>query len=691
MDDRLSNRSDWFCPQACCQTLMGSVDEILSREWLLTNGLGGYASATVVGCPTRRYHGLMVSAGKPPLGRNVLLANVFEKVVIDGAAIELATFEFNDKFHPNGVSTLKDFDYHLGPANPFVQFIYQLGDVEIRKRLSMVHGHDLVTLAYDVTADPSRVVEFDLMPFMAMRDFHTLRRRTATEPFFVETDEHCALWVSDRLDPTLSIAALPSTGGGAELLQFDSTTDWWLNFRYRVETQRGQESGEDLFAPGWWRGRVRGSGRLSWTFVAGSTGLHDARAITEAAARTVSEEPDTAIVGDLLLGELHRAAAQFVVRRPMAGGRKSTTILAGYHWFGDWGRDAFIALPGLMLETQRFAQAREVLCTFAEARADGLIPNRFSDEGVGLDYNSVDAALWFIHAADAYVGRTGDTATWRDVLLPACHDIIEHYRLGTQFEIAMDDDGLIRCGNATTQLTWMDAKQGDIAFTPRYGKPVEIQALWHHALCVLARRCADDGDQDAASTYQQLADRTAESFVRAFWNDQDQCLYDCVQLDENDAAIRPNQIFAVSLPDSPLTAAQQRRIVSCVGEHLLTPMGLRTLSPEDPAYRGCYAGNPFERDAAYHQGTVWAWLIGPYIEAYLRAHNFSGEARDHCRSLLRPLQEHLAQAGLGQISEIFDGDAPHQPKGCIAQAWSVAEVIRAHHLITARVAVPAGG
>jgi len=332
-------------------------------------------------------------------------------------------------------------------------------------------------------------------------------------------------------------------------------------------------------------------------------------------------------------------------------------------------------LPGLLLLDRRLDEAREVLCTFASAQQDGLIPNRFSDYGDGCDYNSVDASLWFIHAAASYMDAGGEAGTWNRVLAPACERVVDAFAHGTRFDIRMDEDGLITAGNPTTQLTWMDAKQGDVVFTPRHGKPVEVNALWYHALCLLSRRSRN------ADTFAAMARRVAESYPAVFWNSQRKCLYDCVRPDKADDAIRPNQIFAVSLPHSALTPGQQAAVVACVRRHLLTPYGLRTLGPGEPGYRGRYGGTAFERDAAYHQGTVWAWLIGPFVEAFLRVNAFSDAAKARCRRMLGPLVRHLDDAGLGSVSEVFDGDPPHSPGGCPAQAWSVAELRRALALV----------
>jgi hypothetical protein len=596
-----------------------------------------------------------------------------------------------------------------------------------------------------------------------MRDFHHLTR--AFDGFFpVDTCKAAVivhawqggprLWMSGRIGGT---GVPPVSAGGQDArppMRFDSRPDWWYGFFYREEAHRGQDCREDLFVPGWFH--AAGAGELRITFIARAlfsadtppevwhrrpagvrgTGVSPAQSTAETAVphhtgetpvphhtgetpvpHHAGETPVPHHTGETPVphhtGEtpvphlnieqrLRDAADAFVVTRLRADGHKSNTILAGYHWFGDWGRDTFIAMPGLLFETGRFEEAFVILETFAGVQHNGLIPNRFSDYGDGCDYNSVDASLWYLHAATRYFELTGNQTQWEGTLYPACREIVEHFVKGTAFDIFMDTDGLISAGNAQTQLTWMDAKFGDTVFTPRHGKPVEINALWYHGLRMLERLCAG-GSRGAgvppargqsprrpgsgpalhdASRYGELADRAKTSFAGAFWNDAGRYLYDTVRGQWQDPAIRPNQIVAVSLPQSPLSAEQQRAVLDCVREHLLTPYGLRSLSPGDPAYRPRCEGNPFERDRAYHQGTVWGWLIGPYVEAVLRVHENSAAAKSEVRTQLQPLIAHLDEAGLGSVSEIFDGDPPHTPRGCIAQAWSVAELLRAWRLTT---------
>ena len=377
---------------------------------------------------------------------------------------------------------------------------------------------------------------------------------------------------------------------------------------------------------------------------------------------------------------LAEATDGFVVRRSFPKSPSSTTILAGYHWFADWGRDTFIALPGLLLSTKRFAQARETFRTFARYISNGMVPNRFDDYATTAHYNSIDASLWFIIAADRYVEATGDMDFWRETLMPAANSILRGYREGTDFGIHANGDGLLTGGSEKTQLTWMDAALGDEVVTPRQGLAVEINALWYAAHRIMAHRCSSL-NKNCTAEYTAQAEMIASAFCRVFWNNQAGCLYDCITEHLPDDSIRPNQIFAVSLGYSPLPPQQQAAVVAVVQEKLLTPLGLRTLSPDDPRYRPAYDGSFADRDRAYHQGTAWAWLMGPFIEAYLKVNNNSSESLAQASKWLEGFDEHLRQAGVGYISEIFDGDQPHHPRGCIGQAWSVAEILRVKLLV----------
>jgi predicted glycogen debranching enzyme len=395
---------------------------------------------------------------------------------------------------------------------------------------------------------------------------------------------------------------------------------------------------------------------------------------------------------DKKLRKICLAADQFIVTRdtgPASGNRQQqspnsesrATILAGYPWFADWSRDAFIAMPGLLFSTGRFDKAKSVLITFAQAADDGLIPNRFDDRNNTAYFNSIDGSLWFINAAFEYLSATGDSETFTEQLLPTMRWIVESYYNGTRFGICADGDGLITGGNSETQLTWMDAKYDGVAFTPRYGKAVEVNALWYNGLCCLAQSYVGR-DIESAKHYKSIADKVGASFCKLFWNESAGYLNDCVLPDGSvDTSIRPNQIFAASLAFSPLSHEQQRSVVDVVQQNLLTSYGLRTLSVKDSNYKGTYSGPQQQRDEAYHQGTVWPYLIGPFVASYLKVNDFSPKSKREAAEFIEPLMQHLLEDGcLGQLCEIFDGDAPHKPRGCVAQAWSVAELIRAYQL-----------
>lgn len=658
-------------PTGSSPSLAEEFDIQITREWLITNGRGGYASGTVLGMPTRRYHGLLVASARPPLNRWLLLAAVLERVSINGRVHEFASFEFNQALHPQGYRYQSGFDVSNDPRGPWVRFDFEADEVRLTRHVLLSRERDEVQIAYRIDGPSGAEVVLDVLPFTPMRDFHGITHRFEGG-FPVHPGEGRAVVEAYPGGPRLVMSMEHSKSG--EPAVFEHQPDWWNGFVYREELHRGFDEREDLFVPGFFR--ISGSGSMEVRFRAAADFTGGEVKAEEPAAVCVAIPPHPR---ESVEARLRDAADAFVVARRRVDGSRSTTILAGYHWFGDWGRDAFIALPGLLLETQRFAEAREVLETFASAQKDGLIPNRFSDYGDGCDYNSVDASLWYLHAADCYLRVSGDRQAWRDFLERACRQVVESFVRGTQFNIHVDSDGLVACGDATTQITWMDAKFGDIVFTPRHGKPVEINALWYHGLLALADHAEAD-DPQLAGRYRALAEQAGQAFRVKFWNPADRCLYDVVRDGVGDRSIRPNQILAVSLPHTPLDEAQRRAVLFCVECELLTPYGLRSLSPRDPHYRGRCEGSPFERDSAYHQGTVWGWLMGPYIEAYLRVHDFTPAALKQARQMLMPLVKHLDEAGIGSVSEIFDGDPPHTPRGCIAQAWSVSELLRAWRL-----------
>jgi len=647
-----------------------AIEDLLATEWLTTNQIGAYASQSVTGCNTRRYHGLLVAATKPPVGRLTALSQLHEQLTVGASTYDLSTFEFPNTIHPRGASCLHEFVNDIVP-----RMVFRVGALTVTKEIILAEAANAVAVRYTLSGASG---ELRVRPFVALRDFHNLRKAHEPHLLTFELTDSGAV-VNDRMHPA---GALYLAAKGAK---FEPDPQWWYRFHYRVDLARGQDADEDLYCPGCFVLRLADGKPAQFT-----ASLSDPRQVdfddTAGRRRSHMQELVAGLGSDADEFSQHLAVASdaFVVRRHFPNLPPSWTILAGYHWFADWGRDAFIALPGLLLCTKRFAHAREVFRTFAENISQGMVPNRFDDYSTLAHYNSIDASLWFIIACERYVEATGDMTFWRRTLLPAIQRILDSYQEGTRLDIHADADGLIMGGSYNTQLTWMDVKLGEEAITPRHGKCVEINALWHSAHRILAHRCREI-DPQLAERSAARAEMIAQAFNKAFWYEQGGYLYDCLPDGTPDASIRPNQILAVSLPYSPLPADRQAAVMRLAADRLLTPMGLRTLDPADPRYRRGYGGSWESRDRAYHQGTVWAWLIGPFIEAYLKVENFKPFALAQASKWLDGFNEHLRTAGVGYISEIFDGDAPHSPRGCIAQAWSVGEVLRVRRLIdTAR-------
>ena len=650
-----------------------SLDDLLSKEWLLTNERGSYAGSTVVGCNTSGYHGLLIGSPTPLVNRTMALSTCLETVVCGGQIFQLSTFEFGDKLIPAGYSCLREFWRDAG-----VHFLYSLNPIEVRKSVHLARESDAVVVEY-AFRNIREPVEFLLRPFVGLRDFHMLQNSQAR-------------LVCDDSDSGLLVHYEAPAAGELLLacpaMRFERDPQWWFNFTYRVSRTRGLACAEDLWTPGFFRGPIGStshivfSARFSEHFRPGREPPMDGGIVRSDLIEHQESLIRVAKAESRVDRILSLAADQFVITRGDTACER-ISIVAGYPWFADWGRDAFIALPGLLLATGRHEEAKSVLTTFAAAADRGMIPNRFDDRSDTAHFNSVDASLWFIHAAFEYLDATGDLSVFSRELLPVIRWIIDSYHNGTRFDIHADSDGLILAGDSSTQLTWMDAKCGDIAFTPRYGKAVEVNALWHNALARMSRFCRQKHLPDARR-YARMTAKVGAGFAGVFWNEELGYLNDTVMPDGRvDASLRPNQIFAVSLPyGPPLTWPQQRAVVSVVERELLTPYGLRSLNRQDARYKGRCAGSPYERDEAYHQGTIWAWLMGPFVEACLKTRDFSPESRRTAGKRLEPLARHLTQeACLGSIAEIFDGDPPHTPRGCPAQAWSIGEFIRAHKLV----------
>ena len=627
-------------------------DSLSRLEWLETNGLGGWASSTVSGANTRRYHGLLVAALEPPVGRTVLVAKLEETLHVNGEAFELSANRYPGAVHPRGFEHLVSFRRGLFPV-----FEYRAGGVGLRKTVAAVHGENTTLVIYELTEDsgPAGLV---LRPLLTQRDYHALGPGTD-----LSQEAHFA-------HDVLRIARDRQVFIQAPGAVFDCRPDWYHRFRYEVEQRRGLDFEEDLWTPGLLIRDLAPGQRLGIVISTSNPRGRDASALLEQETARRGEILSLLGTQDQKIHTLGLAADQFVVRR----GEDLRTIIAGYHWFGDWGRDTMIALPGLCLATGRHEDARRILRAFAAHTSQGMLPNRFPDRGETPEYNTVDATLWFFVAIQKYLSATGDDDLIRDELLPVLRDIVAWHDRGTRYGIRVDDDSLLAAGEPGVQLTWMDAKVGDWVVTPRQGKAVEINALWHNALAILADLEAQLGDADRAEELRSRAEGTRRRFNEVFWNETLGCLYDVIDGERVDRAIRPNQLLALSLPFPLLSEARARRVLTVAEDKLLTPVGLRSLAPDHVDYRPIYLGDPLARDGAYHQGTVWGWLLGPYLTALVRYRGDAGKKK--ARAVVARALEHLHDAGLGTFSEIFDAEPPHTPRGCIAQAWSVAELLR---------------
>jgi predicted glycogen debranching enzyme len=646
----------------------------LEREWLVTNGLGGFACGTISQANTRRYHGLLIASLRPPVERILMMAKVDITARYRDETFELATNEYADgTLTPRGFEQLGAFHLELG----LPVWTYLLGDAVLEQRIWMAHARNTTHVSL-LLRHATAAMQLTLLPLCSYRDYHS--HSHGGWSLNVQSQERgCTIVALEGARPY----RLWTDRG-----EFIEDHDWYWGFHHRMEAARGLDAGEDLFRPGLFTVGLEPGETATFTVTAdvdppeaAAKSFERERLRRQHLTRSApSEAPEW-------IRRLTLAADQFIVSRSPSNGTPGTTVIAGYPWFSDWGRDTMIALPGLTLATARQDDGASILRTFAGYVSQGMLPNRFPDDGDVPEYNTVDATLWYFHAIQSYLQRTKDGSLLRE-LYPVLKEIIDCHRRGTRFSIHVDpSDGLLYAGEAGTQLTWMDARSGDRVVTARMGKPVEINALWHYALLHMATWARTQSDPDSAKTYAEMAHQVAHSFEKAFWFEQGGHLYDVVDTPEvarenparhADASLRPNQIFAVSLGTDLLSPDHARAVVDTCSKHLVTPVGLRTLAPGAPRYAGTYSGGPRDRDAVYHQGTVWGWLLGPYALAHYRVyHNVN-----HALTLLSGLVSHLDEGCLGSISEIFDGAPPHQPRGCFAQAWSVSETLRAWHTLT---------
>lgn len=665
--------------------VLSDVNEALGREWLVTNGLGGYASSTVLGVNTRKYHGLLVAAFNPPINRWVLLTKLDEELKIGAETYALGANEFHDVIHPEGYRFLSSF-----VLSPLPTYKYAVGGVKLQKTIFMPYMKNGTAVTYEVYNPLEEKVSVHISPLVNSRHIYNTTDRDSLSWSFIQKRyrEAVVIETSDSLS-----SLILSSGNDNSFVE----ESWWVEkIFYRVDASRRESSVDDQFRPGFFKFSVGPKEKKKFYVlaVAGKKGKGAQKLFSsfgkgvEDIERLYREEIERrkGLLGqfrerhaDLKIEDwmkwLIQAADSFIVSRAST---KKKSVIAGYHWFDDWGRDALISLPGLTLVTGRFEDAQEILLTFKRYCHKGVIPNRFSDKAGDIPlYNTVDATLWFFNAVLQYLKYTGDYRFVQEKLWKTLNEIIEYHVQGTTFGIHMEEDGLIAHG---PQLTWMDATTIDKFVTPRNGKAVEIQALWYNALKTMQLLAKRFNQSDKAETYYSMAEKARASFSEKFWDQKNGYLFDVVSEDGADSTLRPNQIMAASLDFPILDGGKGERVVEAVWKRLWGQYGLKTLPETDPRYIGKYLGDWTHRDSAYHNGTVWAWLLGPFTTAFLKIKNHEERWRKFAfKSFLQPLfRDEIRRAGLGTISEIFDGDEPHISRGCISQAWSVAEPLRAY-------------
>jgi len=667
------------------RSVLSNVDEALRREWLVTNGLGGYASSTVLGINTRKYHGLLVAAFNPPVNRWVLLTKLDEEIKIGNKTYAIGANEFRDVIHPEGHRFLSNF-----VLNPLPTYKYAVEGVSLQKTIFMPHGKNATIVIYKVSNPVEEEISIRVSPLVNSRHIYTITDKETLPWRFVQKRFKGGVII----EPSAPLSSLILSSGNAGSFVEEV---WWVeNISFRADAARGESSIDDYFRPGYFQFSIGPKEKKKFYVLAVAGKREEEAQNLSSSLGKVMEDIDRLYQQELerresLLGKfrerradlemedwlkwLIQAADSFIVRRAST---EKKSVIAGYHWFDDWGRDSLISLPGLTLVTGRFKDAREILLTFMRYCKDGIIPNRFSDTAEDEPiYNTVDATLWFFNAVLQYLKYTADFEFVQEKLWEPLNKIVEHHIKGTVFDIHMKEDGLIA---HDPQLTWMDAAAIDQFVTPRGGKAVEIQALWYNALKTMELLAKRFNREDTAEEYYGMAEKVRESFSEKFWNPKKEYLFDVVSEDGADSSLRPNQVIAVSLDFPILDRRRGEKVVEILWKKMWGRYGLKTLPDDDPRYIGEYIGDWGHRDSAYHNGTVWAWLIGPFTTAFLKTKNHETRWRNFAfRRFLQPLfREEIHRAGLGTVSEIFDGNEPHISRGCISQAWSVAEPLRAY-------------
>ncbi len=628
-------------------------------EWLETNHTGAFAMGTVAGVATRRYHGLLIASLHPPADRFSIVPRLEEQALVAGQAFSLATVQYPGFLQPHGFELLDEF-----ALDPFPTWRYRCGQASIRKTVCLLDRQQSVLIGYET----STACRLSIRVFVSFRDYHGLLHQDASyNPAVAQRIGSIAISARQNFPPLIIL----QNG------EFAADGIWYQDHEYLCELERGLDFREDLFSPGVLHFNLTPDQPFFLIATLEPQRLPPAirpaeiESILDAERRRREFSVATPAGSKPIRATLVRALDQFRVTR--FNGRPS--LIAGYPWFTDWSRDTLIGLPALCIAGFPRQEIKEILEMLVNERSHGILPNRFSDTHALPEYNTADATLWFFVAAHHFLDEENDLDFLRTVLYPAATDILDWHRRGTDYNIHVDpQDHLLWAGDPGTQLTWMDANAGGLPVTPRYGKPVEINALWYNALRIVARWSALLGS-GLEDTLHAEAEAMLSSFQNTFWNESRDCLYDVIRPPDNSSSLRPNQLLALALPFPLLDRERARSIVTLIERELLTPVGLRTLEPQDPSYAPRFEGSPAERDRTYHQGTVWPWLLGPFASAYLYAHNESEEALEFCRQLADRLSKELTACCLGSLSEVYDGDPPHRPAGAPAQLWSVAQLL----------------
>jgi predicted glycogen debranching enzyme len=657
-------------------------DEAVRKEWLVTNGVGGYAASTVLGVNTRKYHGLLVAALHPPGDRTVCLAKLDEEVFVGENIYPLGSNEFHDKIFPQGYLFLKEFS-----LNPLPTYVYKVQNVRVRKTIFIPKEKNAVAVAYKVLNNNAFEAKIRVFPLLSCRHFHSVVDSRLSPLEYSQQQNNREVEVTFN-NPKATITACASKG------EFSEKTTWVERLYYREESMRGESSTDDCFQPGYFEVAVPPKLEDEYAIVTvASKSRQKSREILDTVGTRLTdfrgqlkhelEQRENLLVNFYdshkevsisdWLNWVLLAADAFIAK----GDSNRKSVIAGYFWFETWGRDTFISLPGLMLATGKFGDTKKILLDFMRHSKQGLIPNFVGDRSGEPTYNTVDATLWYVNSVLQYLKYAGDFQFIQKQLWENLKAIVDSHEKGTAFGIRLDSDGLLAHG---PRLTWMDAEVDGEAITPRAGKAVEIQALWYNALKTMQLLANKFEETSLSEKYAGIACEARESFNEKFWNGESACLFDVVEASGADASLRPNQIIAVALDFTMLNNDKSERVVNVVQRELVTPYGLRTLARSEPRYKGVYVGDRRSRDQAYHNGTVWPWLLGPFTTAFLKAKGHGAFWLGYAlKNFILPLfKQQIFEAGLGTLSEIFDGDVPHSPKGCVAQAWSVAEPLRAY-------------